>query len=178
MNNDEDSVTTQADVPVADDGEATIVETPDLESQLAAAVARADENYNKLLLAMADFENYKKRSERHNREAAEHKRRDLLKSLLPVIDNLERALAVDAGENSSLREGVAQTLRGFEAVLASQGVTPIDVKDKPFDPALAEAIATEPSDSAEGTVLEEAQKGYMLGEHLLRPAKVIVSRSE
>lgn len=176
--NDEDNVTTQADVPASDDDDASGLELPNLEAQLAAAVARADENYNKLLLAMADFENYKKRSERHNREIAEHKRRDLLKSLLPVIDNLERALAVDGGDNIALREGVAQTLKGFEAVLSSQGVKAIDVKDKPFDPALAEAIGTQPSEADEGTVLEEAQKGYMLGDQLLRPAKVIVSRSE
>ena len=74
----EDRVTTQADVPAAEDGETSAFETPSLEEQLASAVARADDNYNKFLLAMADFENYKKRSERHNREIAEHKRRDLL----------------------------------------------------------------------------------------------------
>src|SRR6266566_4568294 len=127
----EDRVTTQADVPAADDGEASTVETPDLETQLATAVARADENYNKLLLAMADFENYKKRSERHNREIAEHKRRDLLKSLLPVIDNLERALASGGEDAGPLREGVAQTLKGFEALLASQGVKTLSLTGQP-----------------------------------------------
>ena len=161
---------TEADVPVAD-------EAPDLEAQLAAATARADENYNKLLLAMADFENYKKRSERHHREIAEHKRRDLLKSLLPVIDNLERALSYDGEEGAPLREGVSQTLKGFEALLTSQGVKPISVKGKPFDPAFAEAIATRPSEDGGGIVLEEAQKGYTLGDELLRPAKVNVSES-
>jgi molecular chaperone GrpE len=174
---DEDTVITQADVPVSDELEATAAETPDLETQLAAAVARADENYNKLLLAMADFENYKKRSERHNRDIAEHKRRDLLKSLLPVIDNLERALSYDGPENG-LREGVSQTLKGFEALLASQGVKPLSVKGAPFDPAFAEAIATQPSPDGDGIVLEEAQKGYTIGEDLLRPAKVVVSKSE
>ncbi len=172
-----DEYTTQADVPSADDGEASTVETPDLEAQLAAAVARADENYNNLLLAMADFENYKKRGERHNREIAEHKRRDLLKSLLPVIDNLERALAYDGEEAGPLREGVSQTLKGFEALLSSQGVKALSVKGKPFDPTFAEAIGTQDSEDAEdGVVLEEAQKGYTIGDTLLRPAKVIVSK--
>lgn len=172
----EDRVTTQADVPVSDEIEAA-AETPDLETQLAAASARADENYNKFLLAMADFENYKKRSERHSREIAEHKRRDLLKSLLPVIDNLERALASEGEDAGPLREGVAQTLKGFEALLAEQGVKTLSVKGKPFDPAFAEAIATQPSsDSEDGVVVEEAQKGYTIGDELLRPAKVIVSQ--
>lgn len=172
-----DEYTTQADVPSADDGEASTVEAPDLEAQLAAAVARADENYNKLLLAVADFENYKKRSERYNRDAAEHKRRDLLKSLLPVIDNLERALSYDGEESGPLREGVSQTLKGFEALLAAQGVKPLSVKGKPFDPAFAEAIATLPSRDGDDIVLEEAQKGYAIGDELLRPAKVVVSKN-
>jgi molecular chaperone GrpE len=174
----DDVVTTQADVPVSDELENSAVETPDLETQLAAAVSRADENYNKLLLAMADFENYKKRSERHNRDIAEHKRRDLLKSLLPVIDNLERALSYEGAESGPLREGVSQTLKGFEALLASQGVKPLSVKGTPFDPAFAEAIATQPSTDGDGLVLEEAQKGYTIGDELLRPAKVVVSKAE
>jgi molecular chaperone GrpE len=175
----EDRVTTQADVPASDEIETSTIETPDLETQLANAQARADENYNKLLLAMADFENYKKRSERHNREIAEHKRRDLLKSLLPVIDNLERALASGGEDAGPLREGVAQTLKGFEALLASQGVKTLNVKGQPFDPAFAEAIATQPSqDTEDGVILEEAQKGYTIGDELLRPAKVIVAKSE
>jgi molecular chaperone GrpE len=174
----EDRIITQADVPVSDEIETPATEAPDLEAQLAAAVARADENYNKLLLAMADFENYKKRSERHNRDIAEHKRRDLLKSLLPVIDNLERALSYEGAESDPLREGVSQTLKGFEALLASQGVKPLSVKGTPFDPAFAEAIATQPSTDGEGLVLEEAQKGYTIGDELLRPAKVVVSKAE
>ncbi len=174
----DDVVTTQADVPASDEIEASAAETPDLETQLAAAVTRADENYNKLLLAMADFENYKKRSERHNRDIAEHKRRDLLKSLLPVIDNLERALSYEGAESGPLREGVSQTLKGFEALLASQGVKALSVKGTQFDPAFAEAIATQPSADGDGVVLEEAQKGYTIGEELLRPAKVVVSKAE
>ena len=173
----EDRVTTQADVPASDEIETSTIETPDLEAQLANAEARADENYNKLLLAMADFENYKKRGERNNREIAEHKRRDLLKSLLPVIDNLERALASGGEDAGPLREGVSQTLKGFEALLASQGVKTLTVKGQPFDPAFAEAIATQPSkDTEDGVILEEAQKGYTIGDELLRPAKVIVAK--
>ena len=169
---------TEADVPAAEPENGDAAGELDLESQLAAANARADENYNKLLLAMADFENYKKRFERRQTEMAEHKRRDLLKSLLPVIDNLERALSYNGEETSSLREGVSQTLKGFEALLTSQGVKPLSVKGKQFDPAFAEAIATLPSNDGEGVVLEETQKGYTIDDELLRPAKVVVAKNE
>ncbi len=157
------------------------VESPDgpaaLQAQLDAANARAEENYNKYLYAIADFENYKKRIERQFREIAESGRRELLRSLLPVIDNLERSLKFENGSDG-LRTGIEHTLKGFEGVLATQGVKPIEVKGKRFDPNVAEAIDALPAEGVEDdTILEEAQKGYRLGEEILRPAKVIVSKS-
>jgi molecular chaperone GrpE len=77
-----------------------------------------------------------------------------------------------------LRNGVQQTLKGFEAVLGMQGVKPINVKGQKFDPKIAEAIGTQSADGIEDdTVLEEAQKGYTIGDELLRPAKVIVAKN-
>ena len=148
------------------------------QERLAAEKARADDNYNKFLLAMADFENYKKRIQRDIESVVNSHRRHLLERFLPVIDNLERALQYDAG-GDGLRGGIEQTLRGFEAVLANEGVKPIDVKGKPFDPRVAEAIGTTvPSDgAAEDTVVDVAQKGYNIGDDLLRPAKVIVAKN-
>jgi molecular chaperone GrpE len=103
------------------------------------------------------------------------RRRMLLERLLPVLDNLQRALQSNAG-GETLRGGLEQTLRGFEAVLASEGVKPIEVKGQPFDPRVAEAVGTAPSDGvAEDTVVDVAEKGYTLGDDLLRPAKVIVA---
>jgi molecular chaperone GrpE len=150
--------------------------TPSLEEQLAAANARADENYGKFLLAVADFDNYRKRIQRDIDSMVSTRRRMLLERLLPVLDNLQRALESNAsGEN--LRGGLEQTLRGFEAVLAGEGVKPIEVRGEPFDPRLAEAVGTTPSDGvAEDTVVEVAEKGYKLGDELLRPAKVIVAK--
>src|SRR5271169_6602078 len=87
-----------------------------LEEQLAAANARADENYGKFLLAVADFDNYKKRMQRDLESLVASRRRMLLERFLPVLDNLERALQSNAG-GDTLRGGVEQTLRGFEAVL-------------------------------------------------------------
>ena len=160
-------------------GEAAIdgEERASLEAQLAAANARADDNYNKFLLAMADFENYKKRIQRDIESIVTSHRRVLLERFLPVIDNLERALQFNAG-GDSLRGGIEQTLKGFEAVLAGEGVKPIDVKGKPFDPRLAEAIGTSAATDgvADDTVVDVAEKGYTIGEELLRPAKVIVAK--
>jgi molecular chaperone GrpE len=175
----QDEYVTQADVPVAtEDGESSSTAAA-LQSQLEAANARADENYNKFLLAMADFENYKKHIERQFRDIADSGRRDLLKSFLPVIDNLERALSFEDASADALRNGVQQTLKGFEAVLGMQGVKPIAVKGQKFDPKIAEAIGTQAADGVEDdTVLEEAQKGYTIGDELLRPAKVIVAKNE
>jgi molecular chaperone GrpE len=162
-------------------GEAVIDEQaaatqPSLEEQLAAANARADENYEKFLLAVADFDNFKKRMARDLDSMVAARRRMLLERFLPVLDNLERALSSNAGSDK-LRGGLEQTLRGFEAVLASEGVKPIDVKGEPFDPHVAEAIGTAPSDgAAEDTVVDVAEKGYKLGDDVLRPAKVIVAK--
>lgn len=152
------------------------VEGPSLEEQLAAANARADENYGKFLLAIADFDNYKKRIQRDLDSMVSTRRRMLLERLLPVLDNLQRALESNAaGEN--LRGGLEQTLRGFEAVMAGEGVKAIEVRGEPFDPHVAEAVGTMPSDGvAEDTVIEVAEKGYKLGDELLRPAKVIVAK--
>ncbi|MBV8583939.1 MAG: nucleotide exchange factor GrpE, partial [Candidatus Eremiobacteraeota bacterium] len=105
-------------------------------------------------------------------------RRMLLERFLPVIDNLERALAAGGGEG--LRGGIEQTLRGFEALLSGEGVKALDVKGKPFDPRVAEAIGTTAASNGtdDDTVVEVAQKGYSLGDDLLRPAKVIVAKHD
>lgn len=149
----------------------------DVAEQVAVEKARADENYNKFLLAMADFENYKRRMERDiDRVVTEHRKR-LLTRFLPVIDNLERALQFNSSGDEKLRNGIEATLKGFEGVLASEGVKAIDVKGKAFDPHIAEAIGTaDRGDIEDDTVLEVAEKGYTIGDDLLRPAKVIVAK--
>lgn len=160
-------------------GEAIIDEAaaaPSLEEQLAAANARADENYGKFLLAVADFDNYRKRIQRDIDSMVSTRRRMLLERLLPVLDNLQRALESNSS-GDTLRGGLEQTLRGFEAVMASEGVKAIEVRGEPFDPRVAEAVGTTPSDDvADDTVVEVAEKGYKLGDELLRPAKVIVAK--
>ena len=148
----------------------------DSAAELAAAKAKAEENYNKYLYAMADFENYKKRIERQFAEIATSGKRSLLERILPVVDNLERALATQA-DTDVMRKGVEQTLRGFEQVLAAENVRAYSVKGLRFDPALAEAIGTQAAPGVDDDiVVEEAQRGYKYGDEVIRPAKVIVAK--
>ncbi|MDQ2865061.1 MAG: nucleotide exchange factor GrpE [Candidatus Eremiobacteraeota bacterium] len=160
-------------------GTASAADSGGLHSQLDAANAKADDNYNKFLMAMADFENYKRRMERDSAALYTAYRRKVLERFLPVLDNLERALQYNASGDDKLRGGVEATLRVFEAALAAEGVKTIDVKGKPFDPRIAEAIGTAPAGASteDDTVLEVAEKGYTIGEELLRPAKVIVAKT-
>jgi molecular chaperone GrpE len=149
----------------------------DLAAELTAARAEAKANYEKYLYAMADFENYKKRVERQLADIALSGKRAVLTKMLPVLDNLERALAFD--DSGGLRGGLQATLRQFETALASENVSAVSLKGKPFDPKLAEAIATQPTPEgvAEDTVLDEAHKAYLIGDDVLRPAQVVVAKS-
>jgi molecular chaperone GrpE len=143
----------------------------------ADADARAEEFQKKYLYASAEIENTRKRMERQARESIQACRKDLLLKFLPVLDNLERALAYQ--DSQELRSGLAATLRGFESALQSEGVTPILTTGERFDPNVAEAIGTQQSPETEpGTILAEAQRGYLLDDALLRPAKVIVAKND
>ncbi len=175
---DDPVLKTEAGEAVIEENGGAAAQEPAFEERLAEANARADDNYNKFLLATADFDNYKKRTQRDFDSIVESRRRLLLTRFLPVLDNLERALGSNA-QGEMLRDGLEQTLRGFEAILANEGVKPLDIKGKPFDPRLAEAIGTTPSDGlADDTVVEVAEKGYSLGNDVLRPAKVIVAKAQ
>jgi len=143
--------------------------------ELAAAKALADERYAELQYARAEIDNVRKRALRLADERLTHSRRQLLGKFLPVLDNLQRALRYEDSEG--LRGGLQATLKGFEALLASEGLVPVATVGKPFDPHVAEAISTrETSDHDDDVVLEEAQSGYRLGDDLLRPALVVVAK--
>ena len=142
---------------------------------LAPAKALADDRYRELQYARAEIDNVRKRAERIAAERLSAGRRALLGKFLPVIDNLQRSLAYD--DSDGLRGGLQATLKGFEALLESEQVRVLEVVGKPFDPRLAEAIATrESTDLDDDVVVEEAQRGYSLGEELLRPALVVVAK--
>lgn len=176
---DETEVESDTVTPSAQNG-ATVEQQSgegDLAAELADARAKAEENYNKFLYAMADFENYKKRIERQLGDIALSGKKSVLAKILPVLDNLERAVTFEDSEG--LRGGLQATLRMFETALAGEGVKSVSLKGLPFDPRLAEAIATQPTPEGvdEGTVLDEAHKAYTIGDEVLRPAQVVVARN-
>ena len=147
----------------------------DLRAELDAANALASERLSELAYARAEIDNVRKRAMRSADERLVSHRKALLAKFLPVLDNLQRALAFDDSEG--LRGGLGATLRSFENLLVGESVVAIDTIGKPFDPHVAEAIATrETSEHDDDVVVEDVQRGYRLGGELLRPAMVIVAK--
>ena len=131
---------------------------------------------DRLLRLAADFDNYKKRAARERAEYVALANERLLKELLPILDDLERALnAAEDHEEAQLEEGVRLVHRSLASLLERQGVKEIATDGK-FDPHVHEALLAQPSDEAEqGDVLDVIQKGYTLGDRVVRPARVIVA---
>ncbi|MBM4286239.1 MAG: nucleotide exchange factor GrpE [Deltaproteobacteria bacterium] len=153
------------------------VEAADL---LTEKTREAQENYEKYLRLAAELDNLKKRQERERSELVQFANENLLKELLPVLDNLERAL--EHGSNFDAPEGLLEGLelvqQDFLKVLARFGVSPVDCVGQPFNPAFHHAVMEEEAPEApDHTVLKELQRGYLLHTRLLRPAMVVVSRN-
>jgi molecular chaperone GrpE len=138
----------------------------------------AEENYDRFLRAQAELENYKKRVEREKSTLVKYGNEEFIKAILPIIDNLERALDHTPGENpDGLMEGIKITLNQLLQVLEKFGVTPIASVGEPFDPSKHEAMMqVESTDHEPNTVVSELQKGYFLNDRLIRPAMVSVAR--
>lgn len=154
-------------------------EVEKLKEQLEAKETEAKQNYDRFLRQVADFENFKKRAAREKEEIIRFANETLIKDLLPVLDNLERAVsyARGGGNGKPLLEGVELVLKGFTEVLTKHGLTPIQAKGEPFDPNKHEAIAqVETRDYAHNTIVEQHQKGYHLMDRLLRPALVTTAK--
>ena len=150
-----------------------------LKKQLEEKEKEAMENYERLLRMAADLENYKKRAAKEKEEWVKFANEDLLKTILPFVDNLERAVnhSEKAQEMKSLVEGVKLTLQQFIQTLNKFGVTSFETVGKPFDPAIHEAmLVVETDEEKPDHVMQEFQKGYLLNDRLLRPATVSVSR--
>jgi molecular chaperone GrpE len=145
-----------------------------------AALRRAlDEERERLLRKAAEFDNYRKRIERERREQADQTVASLLLQLLSVADDFERALTVEAGDAAAAyRRGVELIHTKLNDLLRRQGVTPIEALGADFDPNVHQAVTHEASPGhREGEVIEELQRGYMLGGRLLRPAMVKVAKA-
>jgi molecular chaperone GrpE len=162
-------------------------ETPDipgdpaeLHQQLLEKTKEAEENYARLVRMAADLENMKKRQERDRADLLQFANENLIKELLPVVDNLERAIAhgrqLEAPE--ALLEGIEMVYQGFLKALDRFGVTPIDSVGRQFDPAFHNAVMQEEATEVpDCSITKELQKGYLLHQRLLRPAMVTVARN-
>jgi len=148
---------------------------PTLEEQVAALEAERDEHLNDLKRVAAEFENYRKRVARDQESLVARAHERLVKELLPVLDDLERALAAaEEHEEAKLEEGVRLVHRELAGALRREGLAEIDT-DGQFDPHVHEALLSQPSDVEEGSVIEVVQKGYTLGDRVVRPARVVVA---
>ncbi len=144
------------------------------------AIARErDEYFDRLLRKTAEFENYRKRVDRERREQADYAASDVLTDLLPLVDDLERALQVDPESGAeAYRKGVELIHKQMLDLLRRRGVTPIEAVGQQFDPHVHQAVAHEVVPGhAEGEVVEEFRRGYKLRDRLLRPAMVKVAKA-
>jgi len=140
-----------------------------------------DEYYDRLLRKTAEFENYRKRVDRDRQNMSEAVAADLVRDLLPLVDDLERALKADSGAEGAeaYRRGVELILRQLLDILRKRGVRPIEALGADFDPHYHQAVAYDRADGRrDGEIVEEFGRGYMLGDRLLRPSMVKVAKGE
>ncbi len=154
-----------------------VMKIAELEAQLSKVRQEATENWNKYLRERADVDNIRKRQERIITDRVQNQKKAIFNKLLDVIDNVERSLLY---QETMDKQQLQQTLRMFHwqmnEVMRSEGVNAVPTVGETFNPYLHEAIeAVEDSDQPEGTIIEEARKGYTLGNETLRPARVKVS---
>ncbi|BCW98738.1 MAG: nucleotide exchange factor GrpE [Armatimonadota bacterium] len=155
-------------------------DSSDLLAQLEAERARAEEEHQRYLRALADFANYKKRVAEQEARARQFATRELVLKILPIIDDFERALtsAEESQSFEALRDGLVMTLRKLMSVLESEGVQPIEAVGREFDPSMHEAVMrVEDSEHPENTIVHELQKGYTLASEVIRPSRVSVAVS-
>ncbi|UCE85737.1 MAG: nucleotide exchange factor GrpE [Deltaproteobacteria bacterium] len=159
-------------------------EPSEIDEATASLEKELEETRDRLIRLQADFENFRKRTLRERAEAFRYGHQNVVKDLLPTVDNLERAVAhareSEGGDLEGFLQGVELVLRELLGALSKHGVTPIEADGQPFDPSIHEAMGQTPDDSvAPNTVVQVLEKGYRLLDRLLRPTRVLVSaRSE
>jgi molecular chaperone GrpE len=153
---------------------------PDSETRdaLDALQREKDALQDRLLRTAAEFDNYRKRMDRERRDLADYTAADVLKDLLPILDNFERALqAPAAADTDAFRKGIELIHKQMLDVLKKRGIKPIETLGTDFDPNFHQAVIHEESAThREGEVMEELQRGYLIGDRLLRPAMVKVAK--
>ena len=170
--------------PAAPEAPGTAAATPSPEEleALKQQAAKADENWQRLLRATADFDNFKKRAAREKQESIRYANEALMTKMLPLLDNFEMALAATQNSSTdpavqSLQAGVSMVFQQFKGALTESGLEEIEALGKPFDPNWHEAVSQqESSEVPEGQVLQQLRRGYRLKDRLLRAATVIVAK--
>jgi len=149
--------------------------------KIRATEAEAAKNFDLYLRSRAEIENLKRRFQREKDDLSKFANEVLIKQLLPVIDNLEKALEHAQGQNGldALKEGVGLTLKGLKDALSKEGLEEVKAEGAPFDPNYHEALMQQEDDSVPpGTVIQACQAGYVLNDRLVRPALVVVSKGK
>lgn len=158
--------------------EEVISEETKLQNEIAQLKKQLKEEENKYFRVLADYDNFKRRSTQEKETIRKYQSQSILTSILPVLDNFERALAVEAktDEAKSMMEGMDMIYRSLLESLKSEGLVEIEAADKEFDPNFHQAVMTgNDEDKPSGIVLEEMQKGYILKDRVLRPSMVKVN---
>jgi molecular chaperone GrpE len=154
------------------------VTEPEESVDVDALLAERDQLFDRLQRLAAEFDNFRKRSAREQAAFAERANERIVKELIPILDDLGRALeAASQHEEVKLEEGVRLVHRALGDILAKEGLSEIETDGK-FDPHVHEALLSQPSDAEDGSVIEVVQKGYKLGDRVLRPARVVVAAAQ
>ena len=162
----------------AESQEAAAEPEADGRAELEAARAEAAANYDRYVRAVAELDNYRKRTVRMRTEARDETVRDVLLQVAPILDNLRRALHQETQEVDLLKQGVELICGQFNDVLKGYGLAEIEAVGQPFDPKVHEALAEVPDgEHSPGTVIEEMEKGYKLNDKVVRYARVVVSKA-
>lgn len=150
----------------------------DLQSKLEELKQEKDETFDRLLRLQAEYDNYKKRTQKEKEASLKYKSQDLVNELLPVVDNFERALQVEKNDHTKgIIDGITMVYNQFKDALTSAGVEEIETVGKEFDPNLHHAVMqTEEEDVDSNIIVEELQKGYLLKDRVIRPAMVKVNK--
>ena len=152
------------------------VEVEEETSELETVRAEALENRDRYLRAAAELDNFRKRTVKMRSETRDETLRNVLMQIGPMLDNFRRALGQKTDDVASFRQGIEIIFKQFNDILSGYGLVEIDAEGEPFDPNLHEALAQVPSDEyPPGTVIQEMEKGYMLNDRVVRPARVVVS---
>jgi molecular chaperone GrpE len=170
----------QAEIPESAAAPTLSTDPAELQKQLVDKTQEAEDNYARLLRLAADMENLKKRQEKERADLLLYANENLVKELLPVVDNLERALehGRQAEAPEAMLEGIDLVYQGFLKALAKFGVTPLESVGQQFDPAVHNAVMQEEtSEFPDCNVIKDLQKGYFMNQRLLRPAMVVVARN-